>query len=299
MENKNNIFENFSITTALYLIGALVVVIGIILFVIQIWDDVGSIGRIALTLGFGLLMSILGSMLLQQKNKKEYRLGVVFHFIGFTSNIIGVIVVVAEIFDSYKDIDYVIFVTCLALSAFYFILATVHKKVFLTCFALISGIATLYAIPATFSLFAEYDSGILLEFYLYLTTFLGFCCILLANFFVNNFNKPLYYILYFGGMFGFILFGFYLALLAGLSDELSWDFMYTFVVLGGLLTSLYVKSQAVFFASVFFLFSYIFIITDEYFVDSIGWPASLIILGFVLMALGYSSVNIRNKYFKK
>src|SRR3989344_947961 len=64
----------------LYALGAAVVIIGIVIFVAQIWQDIGSFGRISVTLGLGFLISAIGSMLLKQK--PEDNIGAIFHFIG-------------------------------------------------------------------------------------------------------------------------------------------------------------------------------------------------------------------------
>ena len=69
-----------STTNMLYILGAVAVVIGIVIFVGQIWKDIGSPGKIAVTFGLGLLFTLVGSILLK-KNPKEY-VGSVFHTIG-------------------------------------------------------------------------------------------------------------------------------------------------------------------------------------------------------------------------
>src|SRR3989338_1320345 len=56
-------FSHFSVTKMLYVLGAAIVIIGIVIFVTQIWDDIGSFGRILVTLGLGFLITAIGSML--------------------------------------------------------------------------------------------------------------------------------------------------------------------------------------------------------------------------------------------
>ena len=69
----------FSATKILYVLGASIVVIGIIFFVAQIWNDIGSAGRISVTLGIGLLITLAGSVLL--KSRPGESIGMVFHAI--------------------------------------------------------------------------------------------------------------------------------------------------------------------------------------------------------------------------
>ena len=72
--------SRFSLTKLLYLIGGLIATLGIIFFVGQIWEDLGSGGRIFITLILGLILAGIGSSLL--KTKPETHLGSVFHGIA-------------------------------------------------------------------------------------------------------------------------------------------------------------------------------------------------------------------------
>src|SRR3989338_7992104 len=72
-ENDTKGATHFSVTKMLYVLGAAVVLIGIVIFVGQIWEDIGSFGRILVTLGLGILLAIMGSVLL--KTKTEYNIG--------------------------------------------------------------------------------------------------------------------------------------------------------------------------------------------------------------------------------
>jgi uncharacterized integral membrane protein len=50
--------------------------------------------------------------------------------------------------------------------------------------------------------------------------------------------------------------------------------------------------------STIFLLAHVSFITSEYFADSLGWPITLVILGFVFIGLAYFSVTINKKYIK-
>ena len=52
---------HFSLTKVFYVLGSLVALVGIIFFITQIWDDIGSGGRIFVTLGLGLILAAAGS----------------------------------------------------------------------------------------------------------------------------------------------------------------------------------------------------------------------------------------------
>src|SRR3989344_515180 len=71
----------FSVTKMLYVLGAIIVVLGIAFFVFQVWEDLGSFGRILVTLGLGLLLTAIGSYLLKTR-PEDNNIGSVFHTIG-------------------------------------------------------------------------------------------------------------------------------------------------------------------------------------------------------------------------
>jgi hypothetical protein len=77
-----------------------------------------------------------------------------------------------------------------------------------------------------------------------------------------------------------------------------WQIFYFPIVLGGLLLSVYMRSPAILAVSTMLLIAHVSYITSEYFADSLGWPISLVILGFAFIALGYASVAINKKYIK-
>src|SRR3989338_3543856 len=136
-------FSHFSVTKMLYALGAAIVIIGIIIFVGQIWDDIGSFGRISVTLGLGLLITAIGSMLL--KNKPEEKLGSVFHFIGGMLVPGGALVTLSEL-STGVDHPWVVAITFGVVFAFYLLLNAIHKNAILTFFAIANGTATVYLV---------------------------------------------------------------------------------------------------------------------------------------------------------
>jgi len=56
------------------------------------------------------------------------------------------------------------------------------------------------------------------------------------------------------------------------------------------------RSRSILVMSTLFLIAHVSYITGEYFADSLGWPISLVILGFVFIGLGYVSISVNKKY---
>lgn len=281
---KSNLINLFSITKMLYALGAIIATVGVIFFVFQIWEDLGSFGRIIITLGLGLLMTVIGSVLL--KSRPNENLGVVFQFIGGLLIPGGALVTLFE-FNMLDNISTVA-VTFGILFVFYFLLNFVHKNIALTFFTIANGTAFIYLFTEAFIGKQFYNSG---DLYAYLTMIMGVSYLLLAQAFRNNWNKELIGILYFFGSIGLLS-----AAFSQIFDSMIWRMFYLFLVTGGFALAVYYKSRIILVISTLFLIAYVSYITGKYFAESVGWPISLVVLGFVFIGLGYISININKKY---
>lgn len=281
-------FSHFSVTKMLYILGAAIVIIGIFIFVAQIWDDIGSFGHIAVTLGLGLLIAAIGSMLLKQK--PEDNIGAIFHFIGGMLIPGGAVVTLFEL-----EVDFVslwpVAITFGVLFAFYLLLNAFHKHPVLTFFAIANGTAFIYLLVEAMVEGRSYRHE---DLYAYLTMVIGASYLFLAHAFRDGWNKKLLGAFYFFGSGGFLG-----AAFSQVFDSVSWQLFYFLIVLGGLFLSVYMKSRCILVISTLFLIAHVSYITSEYFAASLGWPISLVMLGFVFIGLGYASVTINKKYIKE
>ena len=275
----------FSVTKMLYVLGAAIVVIGIVIFVSQLWDDIGSFGRIAVTLGLGFLITAIGSMLL--KSKPDENIGTVFHFIGGMLIPGGAVVTLSEL-----NVDFVslwpVAITFGVIFAFYLLLNYVHKNAILTFFAIANGTAFVYLLVEAIVDGPFYRHE---DLYAYLTMVIAASYLLLAHSFREGWNKKLIGVLYFFGITGFLG-----AAFSQVFDSVPWQMLYFIIVIGGLALSVYMRSRSILVMSTLFLIAHVSYITSEYFANSLGWPISLVILGFVFIGLGYVSININKKY---
>ena len=287
VEKEKN--HHLSVTKTLYVLGAGVVVIGVLIFIAQVWNDMGSFGHIFITLGLGLLITLLGSMLLKQK--PETSLGTVFHFIGGMLIPGGAIVTLDEM---NLDTDWLIALIFVGIFVFYLFLNTVHKNAILTFFSIANGTAAIYLIlnamiGGPFSGFFEIKS-----IYEYLTMVIGIAYMSLAYSFKNGWNSKLIGVLNFFGVTG--LLG---AAFIQVFDSGIWELLYFVVVFGALFLSVYMKSRVILIISTLFLTAHVTYITSEYFADSLGWPVALVLLGFMFIGLGYASITINKKYINE
>jgi hypothetical protein len=279
--------SSFSVTKMLYALGAAIVVIGIIIFVYQIWDDIGSFGHIVVTLGLGFLSAAIGSMLF--KNSPENNLGTIFHFIGGMLIPGGAMVTLSE-FSTGQSPLWPVAITFGIILAFYLVLNSIHKNAILTFFAIVNGTIFIYRLVA-----ALIDNAFTISFnddiYAYLTMVIGVSYLLLAHSFRDGWNNKLIGVLCLFGITGFLG-----AAFSRVFDSGLWEMFYFIVVFIGFYLAVYMRNRSILVMSTIFLIAHVSYITDKHFADSLGWPISLIILGFIFIGLGYASITINKKY---
>jgi len=78
--------------------------------------------------------------------------------------------------------------------------------------------------------------------------------------------------------------------------NLFWELSFPFLTFGAIVASIWFKSRSYLVWGTIFLMGYIFKITAEYFVSSLGWPFALVIAGFTVIGIGFLSINIRQKF---
>jgi hypothetical protein len=280
--------SNFSVTKMLYVLGALIVVIGIVIFFYQVWEDIGSFVRILITLGLGFIITALGSILI--KDKPQDNIGLVFQFIGGMLIPGGALVMLHEL-DVSEQTLWPFAITFGIISLFYALLNYVHKNVVLTFFTIAHTTTFIYLLVGAMLDGSYYDTG---EIYAYLTMFIGASYLLLAHAFRSSWNSGIVSMLCFFGSIAFLG-----AAFSRVFDSELWQMFYFIVILCGFYLSIYMKSRAILTMSTIFLIAHMSYITGEYFADSIGWPVSLVVLGLLFIGLGYVSINIGKKYITK
>lgn len=279
--------SHFSVTRMLYIIGAAIVVIGLSIFVGQLWGDLGAIGRVGVTLGLGLILAALGSALLIQKPQDA--IGSIFHAMGGLLIPGGALVTLTEL-GAISDSSWSVAITFGLIFVFYSTVASVHKRAILTFFATANGTAFIYlVVTAVTDNLVEVPSNL----FSYLTMIIGLSYLLLAHAFRLSWNKGLVGLLQFVGITGFLGATFTLVFDSGL-----WQVLYFIILLGCLFLSVALKSRIVLVMSTIFVIAHLSFITSEYFADSIGWPISLVLLGFAFIGLGYASISINKQYIQ-
>ena len=283
---KSEKTNKLNVTRMLYVLGAAIVIIGILIFVGQIWEDLGSLGRITITLLLGLIFAVSGSVLL--KERPDENLGSVFHTIGGVLIPAGALVTLAELNTGSTSLAPVAMVF-VVLTIFYLVLTTFHRNPILTFFTITNATAAIYITTQIILDSAYYYT----EFntYMNLTMVIGTSYLLLAHSFKNTWNHKLVGILHFFGILNLLGAAFSLVF-----DSGEWQLLYFPMLFAGFYLSVILRSKAILIISTLFLIAHVTYITGKYFADSIGWPISLVLLGLFLIGLGYGSITINKKY---
>jgi hypothetical protein len=279
----------WSFSKILYFLGGLVVLAGVLFLVGQIWEDLGSFGRIFITLGLGLMFAGSGSFLWRSDSIGGKRLGSVFHVIGGLLIPSGTLVMLDELFLSTGS-PWPVATVFGVMTIWYAVLNAYHKHVLLAFFALANGTIFLYAFMN-----ALVDESLITlsgdTLNAYLTMFIGLGYLLCSQAFQHTRNEKLVSWL---NLFGTL--GFFGAAFSRVFDSGFWQVLFVLLVAGGVVWAVLKKSRAILAVSTCFLLAHLSYITGAYFADSIGWPIALIVLGFLFIGLGYASLSISKKY---
>lgn len=277
--------KKITVNKILYVLGAAIVLVGLVIFVQRIWDQIGSIGRVLVTLGMGAVFTASGVAL--SKSRPNENIGSLFLAIGGILIPGGSMVLLHEIIgDSITNwnITFVFGV----IFVFYLALAFSLKNVVLTLFTIANGTAFVYWFVFAILDKSYYQNGDIIA---YLTMIIGLSYLLMGNSFKNTWNSRLTASLYFLGSFGFLG-----ACFSQIFDNNFWLLIFPLLVIGGLFISVMVRGKGILIVSTLYLVAYVSYITGKYFAGSLGWPLSLIALGLIFIGLGYMSININKKY---
>jgi hypothetical protein len=271
-------------------VGGGVTFIGIVAFIAQVWDRLGAVMHVVVTLGSGLAAYAAGVLL--SRHGRLGAAGPAFFLIAALVLPIGLAVALDE-----GGLD----PERLGLQS---LMALALLVVFLVAYRLFRASSLLvYAIAyATWALFAI--TGFLAgsdprfagrEFFEYRTLAVGLAFMVLGWAFSATEREGLSGPLYAVGSVAFL--GSALALTGWKpSQNVFWELAFPGLVFGVLYLSVHLRSKALLTFGSLFLGAFLAKITGEYFSDSMGWPLALIVLGLLLMGVGYLAFRLGRTY---
>lgn len=276
----------------LYYIGGGIVFIGISILIGQHWASLGSLVRILLTLGVGLGFFI--TAVLARQSDKTARLAQAFFFIAGLLLPLGLSVTfdAAGLLMSNTGVQTM---AALILFAGFLVTYALYEETVLLLFTIIFA-TWLYSALTGFLVTSMPSVGWRFECYRTLVVFISYLC-LGYYYFLSHERKGIMGWLLGLGSFGFL--GITLALGGWKpTQSLLWELIYPFITFGFLYWSIILRSRAVLFFGAAALVGYLGKITSEYFADSIGWPLTLVLLGVIIILIGYWAVYLNKNYIK-
>ncbi len=274
-----------------YIIGAVIVLIGIVILLAQNWNDIGFIGRVGSTLGIALVAYVAALTL--SKTVHDVLSQVMF-MISAVLAPFGTFILLNEMginMDATTQIMIAVVLACIYTVAQY-----VARKNILVIIIVALGTWAYYAF-----LFKILDNQVFNnDLLMWATMLLGVSYGAIAHGYAaikdesvdRKFQRAsVAHLLYGAGT---------LALLGGgISLGGIWDLPYIILLFVTFYASIFLKSRAMLIIAAGFLVGHIVKLTSKYFLDSIGWPLALIICGFAVIGVGYMTYYFNRKYLAK
>jgi uncharacterized membrane protein len=280
-----------SFINVLYVIGALIALIGVIVLIAENWNQIGIVGRITVTLGIS-LATYIGGMVMS-KSIHNFLSQVMFVISGALAPL-GAFVLLDEIditfnLESNVGVSLMLFV----LFGVAYIIARKNVLVILT---VIYGTWSYYALFAKLIETTNLDT----EWLRWATIVLGIAYLFIAYGYTRSVQaknleegkeeRAVSGLLYGAGA---------LAIMgAGIAtdDKSLWDLLMIPLIFGAFYLSVFVKSRLVLFLAGLFLIIHAIKLTIVYFSDSLSWALALVLCGFMVIAIGYLTYYVHRKY---
>jgi hypothetical protein len=281
-ESSKNIINTF------YGIGAIIAIGGVAVLVGQNWIEIGFTGRTLVTLGISLLTYISAFFLIKPSQRV---ISQVMFTISCALAPLGVYVLLNEANISFAWPN--TFYTALALCVLYGYALWASKKNILVLITI--GFASWAYYSLVSKIFTlDYNSdifkwaGMLLGFSYVLIAY-GYQSISTAIDASDEKEKRVVRNVLFGlGTLG--------VLGSGIFIGGFFDLIFIAFIFAAFYGSVYLRSQSMLTFGALFLIAHIVKLTSKYFVGSVGWPVALIIVGFLIIGVGYMTYNLNKKY---
>ncbi len=275
-----------NITNVFYVIGAIIAVIGVVILVAQNWEEIGFFGRVVVTAGIA-TATYFGALYMTKPHQRI--LSQVFFAISAALAPVAVLVFLREaemsLTPAINALSGFLFGS-LFLSAFWH----TRRNILVLLSVMYFSWAYLATIAGLFDVTADVGRCTVMV--------LGISYLLVAYYYhlsrestergERMEKKAVENVLYGIGMSAVLAPALFFG---GLFDLLSLA-----LIFGAFYLSVYVKSRTMLMSGALFLMIWIIKMTSEYFADSISWPLALIVVGFLVIGVGYGTFYVNRKF---
>lgn len=274
-----------NLTHIFYYIGAIIAVIGVVILIAQNWNDIGLMGRLAVTVGISFATYVAGYLF-----KTQRALSQVMFTIAAAVAPVGAYVL-ADSLNADFDLNAQI-VAALVLFVIFGAAWFVTKRNILVLLTI--GFATWAYYACIIKVFEV--SYLDFDLMKWATIILGVAYLFIAYGYQNAMvaeaedkeKNAVQKLLYALGTLGILS--------AGIAVGGIFDLVFIALVFGAFYLSVFVKNRLVLILGALFLMGHIIKITSKYFADSVGWPVALIAIGFLVIGVGYGTFYLNKKF---
>ena len=257
-------------------LGGLFVFAGLGVFISLNWDSMNALARIIITLGSGIAVLVIAAV--GQKQGGAERFTVPLFLIAALLQPAGILVAIDE-FASGGDWHYAVMVTAAIMAAQQAVLLRQFLMSTLVFTTLFFGLWFMWVSLDLLNVDEDFIALILGA------STIGVCLGLEKTPFRGV--NPFWYLFGAAGLFA--------GLFALLRDS-PLELVFIAAACGGVYLSIVVRSRTLLFASMMAALGYIAYFTNEHFLDSLGWPIMLILLGLALIGLSAAALRINRKF---
>ncbi|HEY1036953.1 MAG TPA: DUF2157 domain-containing protein [Candidatus Paceibacterota bacterium] len=287
IENLKKESTNSLVSKVLFAIGGLIAIIGVIVLVAQNWSAIGAFGRLVATLGVSAVAYALAIIMNKRERLNETS---VYFAVSAATLPIGLFVLLREsgMSDSMTGTGLHMLISAISFAVFASALWATRKNIL----HLVAGaFATwfTYAIVANAIQGNDFTFSFIKDAFVYVSMMIALCYLSYGSWLKTKFGESrvskIFIFLAFGLFMGSALF------LTGI-----WNLLYAFLAVGSVALSIRLRSTAALTVSAIAISVYLVKISAQYFSDSVGWALLLVLIGFLIISLGYATYYLNKKY---
>ena len=298
LENSIEISEPKSTSAQIfYYIGGIVVLLGVGILVGEHWKELSVWGKLLATLGIAFASYIAGVIINQKTPYKK--LADTFFCLSALLSPLGFYIAFQQAGIRFSDPSLSSLVSCVLLAAYlasYFL----YRRSLFVIFSVIFGTWFFYSFTAFLATGTSYM--LIRHVAEYKSLAIGLSYLAFGYYFSkvqenlhHNSLSVLTPWLYSLGSLATLLSTLFLTGWQP-NQSIVWEIVYPFILFGFMYASTKLKSKSFLIFGSIFMVAYLWKLTFEYFKNSLGWPLTFIIGGFVIIGIGFLSFRLNKKY---
>jgi len=283
----------FDLATILYYLGGAIVFLGVSIFIGKNWDTLNPLSRLLVTLGTGVVAYSMA--VLFTANERLEKISQAFYLISALILPVGIY----TLFDNagVNAISYKFqAINALLLAAIFYTSYFIFKKNVLLLFAVIFSTWLYFDLTLWF-----YDVQLHSKpenFMNYSLLLAGGIYILAGYFLSSGTARIMAGFLYSFGIIGVLSAG--ICLTGWMPDQNHiWETIFPLMTFGSFILSIKLESKSILVFGAIFLIGYILKMADEYYTGGPLAPLLLVVIGLLLIAIGYGTYYLNNKYLSR